>query len=518
MEEQIIEFNVLEVISKYTTVNKKSATNYFAVCPIHNESTPSLSINIKKNIWKCFGCGHGGNAVKFVSLVEGISYKDAYKKLLMDYGYITEKNNSNNDKLYTLMSHVSNFYQHVLLNTQKGVNILNLLLERGFSKSTIMKFNVGFSTPFGSEKNDIILDISKDNGYTKKEVIECGLLNSYDKDLFRNRIMIPISVSNNVVGFMGRTVEQSDDIKYLNSPKNLIFAKEKILFNLDRVKQEVIKNREIFLCEGAFDVMSLHEAGLPAVCSMGTSFTVKQAQLLKFLNCKVNIVFDGDKAGTKAAFKAAQLLKKLDINNQICCMPEQLDPNDLLIQKGSQYLNDYIIKNLMSSSDFFFKLINLKNKSNEYVLNVCQKFFQLLKDENSISVGLLINKFSNLIELNEMDVKNSFYEWKEKQYDFSKIEKNLLGCCVFTKEIFEEIKSLVITKFFSKEYFDLFTALNDYYSRSINSKFNYTDFIKYNPNSSLQELIPKNINADYLTTVKLFNNNGINNLIKQRNK
>lgn len=345
---------VEEVVGEYVNL-KKRGTNYIGLCPFHNERTPSFNVNPARNIFKCFGCGKGGDAVNFLMEHEHFSYPESLRFLAKKYSIALEETADKaelieekkiEDSLYIVNEFALQFFSKQLLETEEGKNIgLSYFQERGFRENTIKKFNLGYSP----EKSDALLAEAKAKMYADEYLIKTGLIKQNEsgvqRDFFRGRVMFPIhNVSGKVVGFGGRILKKDEkQPKYLNSPESEIYHKSKILFGIYHAKQSIRQHDECFLVEGYTDVVSLHQAGIEnVVASSGTSLTVDQIKLIKRFTNNITIIYDGDAAGVKAALRGLELILEEDMNVRIVLLPDPEDPDSYVQKVGATAFREFI--------------------------------------------------------------------------------------------------------------------------------------------------------------------------------
>ncbi|MBU1063735.1 DNA primase, partial [bacterium] len=302
--------DVMDVVSDVVQL-KQRGRNYFGLCPFHEEKTPSFSVNPAKGIFHCFGCGKGGNAVTFVMEHENIDYVDALKRLAERYGIEIqwEKGEDDFEKgetalLYEIHEIARDYYIRQL-DSDKGKKALDYLLDRGFDKTILQHFSLGFATGdwdglFGQ------IDPKK---FNPRVVDKSGLFINKDNrflDRFRNRIMFPIcNVSGRIVAFGGRTLDPEDPAKYMNSPETPIYFKSGTLYGLEHSKTAIQQEKEAIIVEGYTDFLRFWAAGIKnVIAGSGTALNVHHARVLKRFTTKTVLCYDGDSAGRKATERA----------------------------------------------------------------------------------------------------------------------------------------------------------------------------------------------------------------------
>ena len=330
------ESDIVEWIGRYTKLEKKGR-NYMGLCPFHTEKTPSFSVQPEKGYYHCFGCGAGGDVIKFLMEKEGLGFIEAVEKLAEDLhidlkpSFRDTATDKKRERMVAMNREAALYYMEIL---SRNPYSLDYLKNRGIGQDMILAFGLGFAPAGG----DQLLGHMKGKGYGEKELFEANLL-SYNEernhyyDRFRNRLIFPIiDRKSRVVGFGGRVLDDSMP-KYLNSSDTLLYKKSRELYGLNRV-MKVSDRERILLVEGYMDVISLHAAGIGyAVASLGTSLTREQARIIKRYGKQVFICYDGDKAGQAATDRAIDVLLAEDIRPRIVVLEGGKDPDE--------YIRDY---------------------------------------------------------------------------------------------------------------------------------------------------------------------------------
>ena len=330
------ESDIVEWIGRYTKLEKKGR-NYMGLCPFHTEKTPSFSVQPEKGYYHCFGCGAGGDVIKFLMEKEGLGFIEAVEKLAEDLhidlkpSFRDTATDKKRERMVAMNREAALYYMEIL---SRNPYSLDYLKNRGIGQDMILAFGLGFAPAGG----DQLLGHMKGKGYGEKELFEANLL-SYNEernhyyDRFRNRLIFPIiDRKSRVVGFGGRVLDDSLP-KYLNSSDTLLYKKSRELYGLNRV-MKVSDRERILLVEGYMDVISLHAAGIGyAVASLGTSLTREQARIIKRYGKQVFICYDGDKAGQAATDRAIDVLLAEDIRPRIVVLEGGKDPDE--------YIRDY---------------------------------------------------------------------------------------------------------------------------------------------------------------------------------
>ena len=406
-----------EVIGSYLPDLKKKGTNYWACCPFHNEKTPSFSVSPTKGIYKCFGCGKGGNSVNFVMELGGFTYPEALRELAKKYNIEIQEKELTPDQIdradkrdgtYLISSYANKFFQKELWNSKEGKLVgLSYFNQRGFSKEIIEKFQLGYSP---KQKDALTKQAIKDS-YQKEFLEESGLSFFNEKssaDRFRERVIFPIhNYSGKVLGFGGRALDPKNKAKYLNSPENLIYHKSKVLYGLYFSKSEIAKQNNCYIVEGYTDVVSMHQVGIKNVVSAsGTALSAEQVNLIGRLTKNITLLFDGDDAGLRASFKSIDLILKEGMNVKIVMFPEGEDP-DSYSKKLSQ--EEYITFLSKNEKDFIQYKTELLNKTSKNEPAVRVKYIKdIARSISMIPDRLLRSEYcklsSSLIDISEEDL------------------------------------------------------------------------------------------------------------------
>jgi len=350
VDEVIETAKVEDVVGDYVSL-KRRGSNLAGLCPFHNEKTPSFYVSPAKNIYKCFGCGEAGGPVQFLMQHEHMSFPEAIRHLAARYKIEIEETQltdearaeqQKRDSLFLVNQFAREYFTDQLFNTDNGKSIgLSYFKNRGFSEETIKKFGLGYT----QKNRDSFTQYAISKGYDKPLLQELGLTSKYDADFFRDRVMFTIrNLSGKVVAFAGRIMQKKAKApKYINSPETEIYHKSKVLYGMYLAKGPIRKVDECIMVEGYTDVISLHQAGIEnVVASSGTSLTVGQIGLVKRFTPNIKIIYDGDKAGVKAALRGLDLVLEQDLNVKIVLLPEGEDPDSYLQAVGPADFKTYI--------------------------------------------------------------------------------------------------------------------------------------------------------------------------------
>lgn len=326
--------DIVDVIGSFIELRKAGA-NYKANCPFHGEKTPSFVVSPSKQIYHCFGCGVGGDSIKFVMELEKLTYPEAIEKLasMFNFSLNYTKGSSDYSEAKRILESIQTWY---VKNLENNPTAKQYLLDRGVSQSSIQRFGIGY-VPDGASVmnflNSALLPLPK---AVEAGIIAQGEGGGYYARLVE-RITFPIySTSGAAVGFGGRTIT-NHPAKYINSPQTKLFNKSRLLYGYNLAKESIYKNKKLIVCEGYLDVVMFHQAGFTeAVASMGTALTSEHLPLLRKGDPKIILAYDGDKAGAAAALKAAQMLSVAGFDGGVVLFPDGQDPADLIAKGESE--------------------------------------------------------------------------------------------------------------------------------------------------------------------------------------
>ena len=386
-----------EVVGRYVSLKRRGA-NLIGLCPFHNEKTGSFTVSPSKGIYKCFGCSASGNAVGFIIAVEQCSYVEALKNLAQIYHIPVEERQltqeeqqkqDDRESMLVVNDFANKWFQEQLTQTSEGTAVaLSYLRQRGLRDDIIQHFQIGYSP----EKTKF-WEIDKNKGYNDKYLLNDSVNPPYIGtgicaksqdgrlyDRFRGRVIFPfISVSGKVVGFAGRLLVQSDKAgKYVNSPTSLIYEKHNELFGLYQAKQEISRNDSCYLVEGQMDVIQLVQSGIKnVVASGGTALTYQQIRLIHRFTENITLLYDGDKAGIKAAMRGIDMMLEEGLNVRIILLPDGEDPDSFARQHNASDLQNFLLNNQQDFIRFKTKLLceeaqNDPTKRSEMIIAIAQ--------------------------------------------------------------------------------------------------------------------------------------------------
>jgi len=327
--------DIVDVIGSFIELRKAGA-NYKANCPFHGEKTPSFVVSPTKQIYHCFGCGVGGDSIKFVMELEKLSYPESIEKLasMHNFSLTYTKGSSDYSDAKRILEAIGQWYTK---NLNQNITAKQYLLDRGVSQSSIERFEIGY-VPAGQQ----VMQFLTSALLPLPKAVEAGIIAQNENKQgyyarLAERITFPIySASASIVGFGGRTIT-NHPAKYINSPQTKLFNKSRLLYGYHLAKESIYRNKKIIICEGYLDVVMFHQAGFTeAVAGMGTALTAEHLPILRKGDPKVILAYDGDKAGKQAALKAAQMLSVAGFDGGVVLFPDGQDPADLIAKGQSE--------------------------------------------------------------------------------------------------------------------------------------------------------------------------------------
>ena len=409
--------NIVDIVSDYVTLKKKGM-NYQACCPFHNEKTPSFVVSPSKGVFKCFGCGKGGNAVTFVMEQENISYPEALKIVAKRYGIQVEereqteedvRRNNDRESMFALNGWASEYFSKYLTGNAEGKSIgySYFSQKRGFTDATIRKFGLGFCSAAG----DAMVEAALAAGYKQEYLLSTGLAITREsdgrlRDRFRDRVIFPVhNISGRVVAFGGRTLRTDKSVaKYQNSPESEIYSKKRELYGLYFAKKAIQQLDFAIMVEGYTDVISMHQAGAEnVVSSSGTSLTVEQIQLLHRFTRNITVIYDGDSAGIKASLRGIDLILKEGMNVRVVLLPEPEDPDSFARSHTAEQVQQYIRENEEDFLTFKAKLMLSEAgqdpiKRSEVINDMVRSIVQI---PDSIQRSVFIKECARIMDIDE---------------------------------------------------------------------------------------------------------------------
>lgn len=537
--------DIVDIIGSYISLNDKNK----ALCPFHNDHSPSFSVHPDKQIYKCFSCGESGNVITFVEKFLGISFHEAVK-LLADRAGIklninVPKKTNKYDKYYEITDTVNKYFKNNIFSSN-GQQALKYLNDRHIDKDIINKFNIGIST--NNKLHEILA-----KKYNLEDLLKIDIVREVDNkiyDTFQNRIMFPIiDEDNNIVGFSGRKylandLDNKQLSKYVNSRETDIFIKSKIFYNINNALPNIKKSKEIIITEGFMDTIRMVSIGYNnTVALMGTAFTKEHLDKIIKYKCRVVLNLDQDNAGVLGTISIGDELIKNNIDVSVIVFDDYKDSDEYIINKGKEAF-DYVYKNRISYIDFKFKYLK-SNKNMKDSTDISKYINEAIKSLNDIDDDILkelkINELSREFGIDESVIKNKIKlsgkkEVKKEEkitkkrydkYDISEIR--ILYLMLNYDDVilyFENSLGYLIHDNMMALAYKIVEFRNDY------GYFNYSDFIDYVGDNELVKETIKEIMRyhndeeyteseleDYFDTIKEYSvKKRINELKKEMNE
>ncbi len=363
--------NIVDIVGDFVTLKRKGV-NYQACCPFHNEKTPSFVVSPSKGVYKCFGCGKGGNAVTFLMEHENVTYPEALKMVAKRYGIEVkekeltpeeERRNNDRESMFALNGWAADYFADYLHHESEGMSVGMAYFRqtRGMTDATIQKFGLGFCPAKGDKMSKDALAA----GYKEEFLLSTGLSLKRESDgslfdRFHDRVMFPVhNISGRIVAFGGRTLRTDKKVaKYQNSPESEIYSKKRELYGLYFAKKAIQQQDFAIMVEGYTDVISMHQAGVEnVVASSGTSLTTEQIRLLNRFTKNITVIYDGDSAGIHASLRGIDMILKEGMNVRVVLLPEPEDPDSFARSHTAAELQEYIRTNEQDFLAFKAKLL-----------------------------------------------------------------------------------------------------------------------------------------------------------------
>jgi DNA primase len=342
--------DIVSVVGEYVRLRRSGANRYMGLCPFHNEKSPSFTVHVVHQFYKCFSCGVSGDVVKFVQEKEGLSFYEALKSLSERYGIPMPKRSGYADEDSKLRGALLTMHEQAQeafranLNSPAGDAARSYIAKRGLAPETVEHFGLGYSDRSGRA----LVRLFEQRGFPVSQMEECGLVGKRQDgslyDRFRNRLMFPIhNESGKIIGFGGRALSAEDEPKYLNSPETRIYKKSHVLYNLHRAREGVRKEDRAILVEGYMDAIGVTAAGFHnVVASCGTALTTHQVQAIKRHSHRIAVNFDPDAPGANAAERSLDLLLAEGMQVRIVELDGELDPDEYCTERGAAAYHERI--------------------------------------------------------------------------------------------------------------------------------------------------------------------------------
>lgn len=392
--------DIVDIISDYLTLQQRGK-NFLAVCPFHDDHSPSLTVSKERQMFNCFTCHTGGNVFSFVMKYENVSFVEAVKIVADKIGYTLNIANYQdyrqaNKEDYEIMDFAKKYYLNNIF-TQAGTNARKYLDERGIDEKIIREFNIGLA----STSKDTLFKLLSNKKYSLDKLADLGLVNKVGidvYDVFTNRIIIPIEdLKGEVVGFTGRIFNgEKDTAKYMNTKETTIFKKGHILFNYHNARNSIREAKEVIVVEGNMDAIKVSASGIKNIVAlMGVALSKEQIDVLKKLKVPVILMLDNDAAGLQATIKNGEELQLAGVETKIVRLTDAKDPDEYIRLKGVDALKDNI-KHASKYIDFKLEYLKMnKNLNNmEDMINYVKEVISSLNNADDLTKGLVISKIS----------------------------------------------------------------------------------------------------------------------------
>lgn len=433
--------DLVELIKEYVQV-KAVGANFQALCPFHQEKTPSFIISPEKQIWRCFGCGKGGDHFNFIMDIEGVEFREALQMLAQKAGIVLKQgdyqNFSKKKRLLEILDLISQHYAQNLNQSDLGEESRQYLLKRGLNKQTISSWLLGFSLDkYNAVINYFQSNKLADKNYSIKELLASGLLIEKEGkyyDRFRSRLMFPIKdISGQIVAFTARISPNKEEEtkmgKYINSPQTEVYDKSRIVFALDRAKKAIKEKDYCIFVEGQMDAILCHQFGFNnVVASSGTALSLEQLSLIKRYTNNLAFAFDMDKAGQIATDRGIEIALSLDMRVKIIVLDEKYkDPADCLLANPDDFKQS--LKESLNVMDYYYSKTT-KGKDLKKVEDKKEVFSQMMlmlkKLKSKIEQDYWLKKISQDLDISEASLREEFLQQKNEKKITRNNQNNLI--------------------------------------------------------------------------------------------
>ena len=515
--------DIVDIISNYLSLKPKGR-NYVAVCPFHDDHSPSLVVSKERQMFNCFTCRTGGNVFTFVMKYENVGFIEAIKIVADKIGYNLNIGNlsdftSQNKEDYEIMDFAQKYYLNNIF-TKDGIAARKYLEKRGIDEAIIKEFNIGVAL----DSKDTLYKLLTNKKYSLDKLVNLGLANKFDAnvyDTFSKRIMIPIeNLKGQVVGFTGRIYNgEVDTAKYMNTKETEIFKKGNILFNYHNARQSIREEKKVIVVEGNMDAIKLSASGIKNVVAlMGVALSKEQIDVLKKLKVPIILMLDNDSAGLEATVKNGDELQKYDLDIRVVRLTEAKDPDEYIRSKGLAALKD----NIEHATNYLdFKLDYLKKDKN---LNNMEDLIHYVKDvilsinaADDLTKELVISKISKDYEIDaeilKQELKSSLVSVPSKKEEVKKEQirpKPTKYHIAASKILYHMMQdSLYISIYknrlgYFKEKDERTLASEIVYYNTVHNNINIADFISYiTPEENITNFVSEIISENNNTVISL---------------
>ena len=454
LDEVLERTDILDVVSQHVKL-RRTGRNYVGLCPFHKEKTPSFTVSTEKQIYYCFGCHEGGNAVHFLSKFEQTTFQETLENLADHYGIQTHrKSGSSRTPVFDALSKLADFYHQ---NLKKSKFAASYLRSRGIEDAIADEFKIGYSEAAGYRAKDF----SRQSGAPLDILLNLGIVKSKDGDvydIFRGRVMVPIfDVNGKVVGFGGRATRKEVIPKYINSPESAVFSKRSVLFGIDKTRKHITNADEVLVVEGYFDFISLYQAGIKNIAAtLGTSITEEQLSRLRNYTENITLMLDGDEAGVKSALRLVGTFGEMGLNGSMLILPEGYDPDSLVREKGQAGVDAVLAKKRPLMDCFFeFHMRNFPVSTLEGKLRFIRAVMPSLNEiRDGVRKRLYVQRLAELTGVEEYRFWDELKETatatnpvSSGQESKSAIEKKVIGILINRPDLIELFKGKEVNRY-----------------------------------------------------------------------
>jgi DNA primase len=464
--------NILDEVSQFVKL-RRAGRNFLGLCPFHKEKTPSFTVSTEKQIYYCFGCHEGGNAVHFRAKYEHLSFQEALEGMARELGIeLRKRSDSKRMPILDALEKLADYYHE---NLKKSKTARSYLAERGIDDVVQNEFRLGFS-----DRVTYTQEFSRKLGIPFDLIFSIGLFKMRDKDqakeivdVFRGRVVIPIlDMNGKVIGFGGRGMEKDVMPKYLNSPESSVFTKRSVLFGIDKARRQIAEQDEAIVVEGYFDLIALHKAGVRnAVASLGTSITEEQVSRLRNYTENITLMLDGDEAGVKSTLRLIGLFGEMGINGKMVVLPEEHDPDSFVRKYGLRGFEELMQTRrpvLDYSFEYHMKRTGMTTiEGKRGFIKAVLPQLESLKD--AVTKRLYIQRLAQLTGVEEYRFWDNL---KEKGMEVSKpeegpggvLERRIVGICMNKPVLMELLKGKEVRQLVAdRESNEILGRMLDYY-------------------------------------------------------
>lgn len=459
--------NIVDVLGEYIRL-EKAGSNFRALCPFHNEKSPSFMVSEERQMWHCFGCQKSGDIFSFVMEMDGLDFREALKILAEKAGVQLQNFNPESakkkDRSLEILELSAKWYEHQLWSGPGKAKIVNYLKERGLKDETIKEFRLGYA-PRGWRN---VLTFLTGRGFSAEEILETGLIIKKDGssdyyDRFRERVMFPVrDYLGRVVGYSARVAPGGDETqaKYINTPETSVYHKSQVLYGIDRAKEAIKKSNFTLLVEGNMDVIAASQAGIKNVVAVsGTALTADQVGIIKRYAPRVKMFFDMDAAGEAATKKSVKLCLEHDLAIEVVTIPSGKDAADVARENPEELLKaveesksvmDYLLQKLYAKFDR--TKAEDKKKITEECLDIIASFesavekshwIKKLAEGLNVTESALTDSLKKISLISRIDRRDDGVQADEQPSPRSKTEvldEELIGLMSVSSEVWKEAK------------------------------------------------------------------------------